>query len=94
MVPGFTGSGANQFGTLLGCSASSSENREVLNFQPDQLHISIHLLRRYASSSSKKMAQSTLDVVSKKRNVEKGKANKVKAKKEKSNTMTKTETKK
>ena len=85
-APGFTGSRANHFFTLLEYSASRAENWEVLTFQPDQPHISIYLSRLDASPSSNKMVQSTLDVVLNNKNLENGKAkkvrvNKVKAKK-------------
>ena len=78
--------------------ASGAENGEVSTVQTDQPHILIYLLRRDAPSSSKKMVPLILYGVLKKKNLEKGKANKmkvkkVKTKKEKSNKMTKTETK-
>ena len=70
--PGFTGSGANHFYTLLECSESDAKNREVLNFQPDKPHISISILWQDESPSSDKMVQSTLGGVLKKKNLEKG----------------------
>ena len=78
MASGFTGSGANHFCNLLECSTSGYENREVLTFQPDHSYISIYLSQRDASLSSNNMVQSTLGIVLKKKNLEKGKANKVK----------------
>ena len=71
-APGFTGSGVNQFCTLLECSASSAENREVLTFQPDKPHISIYLSRIDASTSSSKMVQSVLDGILIYNNLERG----------------------
>ena len=92
-APGFTGSGANQFCTLIKFSEIGAENQYILTFQPDQPHILIYISQLDASPSSKKMAQSTLYGVWNKRNLEKGKAKKVKVKKDKSKIMTKTKAK-
>ena len=71
-APGFTGSGANQFCTLIKFSEIGAENQYILTFQPDQPHISISILWQDESPSSDKMVQSTLGGVLKKKNLEKG----------------------
>ena len=66
-APGFTGSGANQFCTLIKFSEIGAENQYILTFQPYQPHISIYISWRDEYPSSNKMVQLTLGGVLKKK---------------------------